>query len=1599
MTVPPLPYFFDEAELAANAKQPGDREKALTFTVDDLDWLKAVYLATDAARTNHKPGMHVHQLLLTPDTGQAITLAGAFSMSKPGNGEATLYTPWKGLIKYADMADLKTALERWLTETAGKRELLRYLSIEQRCTALAAKKLSVSTQSIDGAVFQDQETVIQRNQNQNIATMLAELVKFPTLHSMLDAVLKSALVQRFPSLDQRRTRLDSFANSASRHEPQRKLSSLSLSEALLHYYLNNQWPEGDSRVFVHPAHGISSEADNQAWEAALREIAQSLTPHLRSQIETFWNSSMSIGLSRSDFFADSLRDTYGVELLLKRQQGILSAQEYLRLMEVSLAGADDVPVSSAPVQIEKVRVTAPLKHYVELASTLLIGTGTTNAFLYTQSRGIETSGNLGQIKQTLLSMMSSEGHDDNLFNFLALDERSLFLSLEPRERTLVGAPISGPVFTQLMADVVAKQLQNLSYALSRLRESAGVLDPHALIDGALDVRALLDKRLLAVEASGRWSTRADLRWNAQPATVRADSAKLQLALLASVNHSLEQDIEKHPVISPLITTIAQAEDGVRASVESLKPKFTHLLSTALRSELKLRTLDRTLGSVEQAIIQTVLDTPVRLQRAAMNGFLPDIFSLALKTENAVQPLKMASCFVLTERGGLDPNHSGKTILWTPALGFEAFTSLAPMLAELDRRLLNDVERIALVENLPRNERVPGRVFTLAPLQLIHGDFLDHLQKPHVRLDKTSVERVLASNLPAKHRADLLSLVALGVPGTGLQRATDIAQSLITRQKIPAWLANASLEDQILHTELLVQYLNNARDDKDYLSGIRSLERTAHLQLQKQLKADKYDIDPDTVEIQISASATSAARTQPLPAFALTHLQALDTLHFKPVSLTRTALPASIDETYLKNLVRNLKPGEHQRLELINEFAADTAGDGARQKRFNAQLPWQLLHYAHSEKLQERLSETGFDLIRQVMDMPDAIARDAVEGTHAIIRPLELLGAAQETAIKVPGVYVIGPKKNAAGPQILLAPSSPEHGVKEYESENTLLTELKSNGPLQRWVLNSLPPSEKRRCKSLLAVTTGTPASLASNPVKGPLFKQLFKDNAQLLARLLGFQSNNDGRSEWAAVKHVLGEDLDQALTFVSGKLAYPVTVWRSYRDIKDSAEDLQAHKWGPALKAFIRGMAQLAMLRSSMETREPAPPTSGSAAPWPGIDITAPERTQLQRHESLDVDLGDLTLDSKLGLYAHSTTQQHYAPIDGKVYPIQKRGDRWIVRSNEVDGPYALQNAAKKWVVDTDAQTPRYNLLRRLQTWDTVNHGMNVQAEGMAEIRQLFPVRARLIDEGLDLATTYAWNSFRNLQLLKTSGTRVTPVHLLIRDFLDVSTVPPEHVTMIEKVVEEIFGALLDPTLRREKSSRFVIGAAKDDPEYVMAFAIPADDRKKIYLAEKFFFPKFDHYRNYMTDAAFPISAHARAATLIHELSHIVCKTEDIAYLDALRPFPDLIETSNLRAIALKDALTGLQSKALSKKTAKEELFALYNAEDEIWEDFGKTTFEDSDRPLAQVLKLTGKATLADARSIFKTDDTVRLAVQLGNADSVTWLISHLGRQLHTSTP
>ncbi|VVM97289.1 hypothetical protein PS645_03105 [Pseudomonas fluorescens] len=1603
MTTSSLPYFFDEAETASQAKQPGDREKALRLSLDDLKWLQNVYLATQAARTAHKAPMMANRLVLTRPGTANTPLAGAFALSRPGGTEVTLYTPWKGLIKFADMHDLKSKLKEWLALDEGKRELLRFLSVQQRSAWTEDAVADITAEAIEGAVFEDQEALLEINQRDNLQLMSNALLQTPTLHAMLDESLKNALLKPFPGLDQRLTRLTTYLNTHSAIAGSDDLhthSSLSLSDALLYFYLNNQWPPGITRVFTNPRHRTSTDADNQAWESAVKEIAQSFTPHVQSLIETFWNSPMSAGKSRLDFFSESIRDAYYARILLLRQSRVLSADEYLRLRSVG-----DPFVVDPLLSIEKVRVTAPLKHYVELASTLKFGGEGILGFLYTQSRGLEATDHLAAVKTVVLDMMKSQGHEDTLLNYMSLEERGTFLALPADEREIKGVPVHGAVFEQLMADILGKQRDNLNYALNRFRESGGALDPGALCDSALDVRGLIDDRLLTTEASGRWSTRVDQRWSSRPATVRAESAKEQLTLLTTLEQALEKRLRERSAIAPTARTVAEVELLINPLLPALQADVTHVMTAALRSERKLRGIDRTLDAPEQAIIKTLLDSPIRSQRPALNGFFPDVYALALKPESSGDALQLASCFVVTERGGLDVRHSGKAVLWTPAQGFETFSGVQPLLDELGRRLEDEDLRTFLLENLAPSQRSALKTCVLAPLQRIDEHFIEYLQKPNVHLNTASVTDALATTLPEKTKTNLLELVAVRQPRTGLHRAIRIADYLATPEKLPAWLGKATIEDQVLHAELAQQYLDNVSSDQDFLSGIDTLASTAHRELHKQLKTDTFDLDPD--KVQISPRLMSAASEQTLTQFALTHVDDLEQARFTVKSLNASNIPDGMNEGYIKTLIKNLKPGEHQQKALTAAFADTDKGVTDRRNRFAAQLPWQLMLYAHAEKLQERLSPAGFDLICQIMDMPDATARKAVAGTNAIIRRLELDGIKSAARITVPGMWLIGPEQPAAGRLILIAPYSPTHSVKEYEDENQLLAALKNKGPLQDWTLNRLLPAERALCKAHWAPEANKPtASLASSPIKGGLFKHLLDDNVALLGRLLGCQADSDSRDEWAAIKHVFGEDIAVASSFVMGKLAYPITVWRSFRDVKQSAEDLQMHQWGAAFKEFISAIAQLVMLRKSMEgqaenvsTADLAEPDATTAAPWPDVDLTAPDRTHLQKLARADIDLSALTHDAVLGLYTDNATKKTYAPIAGKVFPVQKHGKQWRIAGGQVRGPKVLQNLKKDWLFSRAASPARFSLRKRLETAVVVYADMNVEARGMEAIRLLYPIKARQINEALDLATNYAWNSLRNLQLLKATDGNITAVHQLIMDFTGVEAVPDTFAQKLEKVIGEIFAALLEPTLRHPKSKRFVVGRLLDDAEHTFAFTVPTDEKNKIYLAEKFFRPKYDHYRRYLTDTTFPIRTHARAATLLHELSHLVSATEDICYIDSSRPFVDLIDGSTAKGDQLKTALAAVQNLTLSIKTPYTQLFMQQDPDTGNWEDFGDTAQGDTSRAKDIVLRLTGEENLAGARTKFKKDGLSRLTVQLANADSVTWLITQLGRKLHVSTP
>lgn len=566
------PYFFDEFLLPIRRVQPTPRERELGLTTRDLEWLHTLYYATDAARQNARlrdAPMVVEKLFIHPASATSIPLAGAFMMSPgPDDPKAVLYTPYGGLEVFDDRDTLLAQITVRLRDARQRTDLVSFLSIRQREALPTDASLSVSTALIEGAVMANQEQTLQAAQQLNVQEMLEQLQRTPTLPWMLDTLLVIMARSYFPNLDQRDTRMNSYAVDDASPEERRWLASISLSHAVLQFYVDQGWPADQIRTFSNPRHDAGGlpqaerESDLQQWESLVAQTAGIFSKLLKSLLLTYWNEDYKQGQSRSEFFAQVMSDKFRLDLLLKRQRGIVSSAESHRLLAMFLPDQTARTAYADTLRIEKVRIQAPYHHYVELAGTLMINDE--NAYLYTQSQGLQVVKDMDDLKNMLRAMLKATGHEDELLNLVSLAERDVFINLD--EVQIIGLPVTSGVFTEMLEDVVAKQASNVEYALGLYRRSEGAIDLDALLDQALDVRHMLDERVLKLDTRGRWTLHPVSTGNGRPSTVLAERAKQRLQQL-------------------------QAIDSAVALAHSNAPTLRKLVAHALNLELEKRRLD------------------------------------------------------------------------------------------------------------------------------------------------------------------------------------------------------------------------------------------------------------------------------------------------------------------------------------------------------------------------------------------------------------------------------------------------------------------------------------------------------------------------------------------------------------------------------------------------------------------------------------------------------------------------------------------------------------------------------------------------------------------------------------------------------------------------------------------------------------------------------------------------------------------------------------------------------------------------------------------------------------------------------------------------
>lgn len=1588
------PLYFPEA-----LTQPGlwrALGKTHGLTQKDFEWFSDIELATQALRDEQTPPMLANRILLKIADREPVVLAGSFLLTAtPDDDGVILYTPYAGIKKFANHADLIEHLVTQLEAASEDDELLAFMAQSWRKAVADADAIELDFQSIDGEVFEDQRDTLLAHQRLNDQALLDELKALPSLTSLLDALLGEQLAVAFPDLDQRQTQVNFYLTNTGEGSRRRWVNSLSLGDAVLLHYRHQRWPSGQCVDFSHPKKS-PTVADQARWQTAITHLSGTLVSVLAGQLDAYWGAPSADGTTRRECFGQAIADQARVQLLLKREAAIITAQQSQDLHAL----ISPLSRSNPAMTVETVRLWEHQADYVELAGSLMVSAG--NAFLYTPPEGLQVLRDYEDLRNTLLSKFSAAGHEDELYGLLSQEERQRFIGID--RPNVTGQVLSGAIFSTLFDAIITKQRQNMGYALQVFRHSDGNVDLHALFDKALDIRSMISERLLTLETDGRWSTRPVLSGDQQPSRVLADTAAAFVKTFSDIETLINADFAAQPV-----ATLALQ----RAYLENLRPRLAHALSVGLQGEASLRALGATLREADRAIVATVFnpDLPNRQNRLSLRGFRPDAYSLTLECSGQTDVLPLAHCLLLTERGGLDPSHSGRTILWTPAEGLEVFDTINRARLELNRRLLEPKQRLALLENLTPAQRVFHQRYSLGPLRLIEGSVLEHVAQSSIERFLARCEHARSFDLSDTKTTKALKALATSAFNSNLGRAASIARAISQQQSLPGWLGMAALQEQRLHLELLEQYCNSVVEDKDYLHGIKTLESYVHETL-KSLLTQRFPssaIDPDHIEIIPNLTLVGPART--LTEFALLHVNIAQGTGFTVRSATTQALPDGLNQAAVRQLLLSLDIGQNYAKQVTDSLSKQATDVEQRILRFVKQLPWQLLQHAHQLKLQQRLSDDAFDLLRQVFDMPDAFARATVEGAHAMARPLELIKTAGASAVKALGLYLVNPGNAKVGPHILYAPYLPGGSpFIEFDTEASVVSALNTPGPLQEMLIRRLPDSEQSVFRNLLKSTVGQTSeiTLASNPIDGNLLTFLFHDNTHLLKKMLGSQLIATSQADWEAVKHLFGTGIQRILGLLPGKLAYLQFLWNAYKDALNSAEALQDHQWGVALEDFIAGAVQLITLgrlslegwtdtaRASQETLAPPVAITVIAPKWSEIDSTAPLRTRLQPFETT-VELKDLKKNSADGTYLETASKKTYAPIAGKVYAVDKAGAaRRIIKGKE-EGPVLLTAPDKHLVIDPDLHTVHFG--RAMSTMRNqfahtliAREVLNIEARGMEEIRARHPEKARMIMQAIDMARYYAFNSLHNLVQLRKliPGTRLDT---FLKQFFDVGQVNKSLLEKIKQVIVPICNALVDPDEDWMNSKRFIVGSNRGPKDNLVAFVVEKDLGRNVYFTEKFFDQQLDWYKSNLTQP-FDVDSHSQAVTLIHEFAHLFSKAVDIAYLEARLPFCDLVASATAYGAAKQQSQLDFQREALSMKTPKDELFARWSSGLQSW--ISLDSIPDTYHVGKAILRLTGSKTMDEARAAFfnAQDSTFRTEVILHNADSIAFLIGEMGRQL-----
>ncbi len=1066
-----------------------------------------------------------------------------------------------------------------------------------------------------------------------------------------------------------------------------------------------------------------------------------------------------------------------------------------------------------------------------------------------------------------------------------------------------------------------------------------------------------------------------------------------------------------------------------------------LREDALRLDLALRQRMELVQSGPAGMVMQVLNAPVRAQRAESGSGMTDVFTLSLVYGGQRgAPLSDSMAVKQSSESGTG------VMLWSCLHGWEHFVSAQALSDKVGSRLrgehsehwlglMGERDRALLRNHLL--DQPKGEVSVR--FNRCDGHAIEALQQTVFDRQFQNLQQMCARARRCRFEAGLFRRVA---------RATEVDTQLIDmldalsvridhtlfQELLPDWLKAASVSDLRAYNAIWRRFFLASDGEEDYLFGIPTLSGYARERLVEQMRKDfpKLTLDPDQITVTLRRYVAAPTGIGQIPsgiaAATLVHSESLTDYAINrfvdspegALSIKAAGDPdgdSPITADYVRSIVRRLDVGAGFRGLLRQKLVPADADWARRKKLFVDQLPPMMQAVAMQHRLEGKLSPRAYEFISRVVEMPDGIAREPVGGMRAIISALRLVADEGMRPDTIKGVYLICAEGAESGPVILHAVFHRDFAFREYAGLAALEADIRSDESLQKLFLERMDPEVRKRYEHggfiephlpFFAETIGDVPTHTPGPVtvslaeeKGNSLQFMFTDTVSLLLDIGAADTVTNREADQASRKFLASLGLGQVLSIMPGKLGAMVALWQSHTLFRASAASASGRHWGEAISEFSAALGVMVAAREQSEKDEltGGDLAEGEEAPapgfsWGGVTLTAEQLARLHAMEARNVSLKDLRRDDLLSLFTDPKNGKAYAAVAGRVYEVRreaKDGSWMIIGADRTPGPRLRLDDNQRWQLDIGSGLKGGGgVVTKLRTHTadvSADSVLLIEASGMADIRMFYRERAQHIGEAHLQAKQYLENALDNLNV-HTPGEPLDPrVTQIISDFFGITQPAHELLVDTERAVKALFDEVMDASLSPYSSPRFVVGTSRAGHEGTMGFVIKKDPKKRVFLTDRYFdAPQFP-LKPEAAAQGFDCPAHYRAATLIHELSHLVLDTHDFAYLESTAPYPDLLLENNANNIKLKADIERMQEFSFSHQSVRDELFL--QSKDGEWRDFDEEEGFEHDA----ILKLARCKTLDEARDVFLSDERKRSQILLANADSVTLLILRLGRR------